>query len=52
MYDPESFVGAPIALQLSGYLYDEEELLVAVKTILDEVLQCDSYNWRQQNNLV
>ncbi|KAL7665386.1 amidase [[Candida] zeylanoides] len=46
-YDPQSFVGAPIALQLSGRRYDDEELLAAAKTIVGEVLQCNLYEWRQ-----
>jgi amidase len=46
IYDPQTFAGAPIALQLSGRRYEEEELLAAAKTIVDDILQCDLYKWR------
>ena len=39
-YDPELFKGAPIALQLAGRRYFDEELVAAGKTIL-KVLDVD-----------
>ncbi len=47
VYDPQSFSGAPIALQLSGRRYADEEVIAAGKTIVDEVLKCDLFKWRK-----
>lgn len=45
-YDPQACIAAPIALQLTGRRYAEEDLLAAAKTIVDDILSCDVYQWR------
>lgn len=45
-YKPDDFVGAPIALQLSGKRYFDEEVVAASKTITD-VLGVDLYKLYQ-----
>lgn len=43
-YKPEDFVGAPIALQLVGRRFLDEEVLAATKLIVDDILKCDLFN--------
>lgn len=42
-YHPDKFVGAPIAFQLSGRRYHDEEVVAAGKTIVD-ILKVDLFN--------
>lgn len=41
MYKPEEFKHAPIALQLSGRRYHDEEVVAAGKVIADDILKVD-----------
>lgn len=42
-YDPEGFVGAPIAIQITGRRYFDEEVVAAGKTIVD-IMKVDLLN--------
>lgn len=48
-YDPQSFSGAQIGLQLSGRRYADEDVIATTKTIVDEVLKCDLFKWRKKD---
>ncbi|KAI3406590.1 hypothetical protein KGF56_000722 [Candida oxycetoniae] len=42
-YKPDEFKGAPIALQLSGRRYFDEEVLASARLIIDDILKVDLF---------